>query len=79
MKHELRFKLTNPLNPLDSETQTFGCRHTNPDICGSCFLEGTCAFVTEDNVCRKPSKAWGRCFQKLRSESIVTTAEEKNE
>lgn len=24
-----------PLNPQDTETQTYGCRQNNPDICGN--------------------------------------------
>lgn len=55
-----------PLNELDTETQTFGCRTNNPEICSSNCLEGICAFVTEDNICRKPSRAWKKQYAKLK-------------
>ena len=29
------------------------------------YLEGVCAFVTHDGICRKPSDAWKRQFNKL--------------
>ena len=62
---ELRVKFSAPLNDKDTETQTFGCRANNPDICGNAYLEGVCAFVTHDGICRKPSAAWKRQFNKL--------------
>ena len=62
---EQRVKFSAPLNDKDTETQTFGCRANNPDICGNEYLEGVCAFVTHDGICRKPSAAWKRQFNKL--------------
>ena len=56
------FSLSAPLNEHDTENQTYGCRHSNSDICGSCFLEGICAFVTEDHICKKPSKKWMKVY-----------------
>ena len=35
----------NNLNELDSLTQTYGCRHSNPDICNNNGIIGKCAFV----------------------------------
>lgn len=32
-KKELTISFNAPLNPQDTETQTFGCRANNPDIC----------------------------------------------
>ena len=32
---ELTIPFNAPLNPLDTEKQTFGCRQNNPDICGN--------------------------------------------
>ena len=32
---ELTIPFNAPLNPLDSETQTYGCRQINPNICGN--------------------------------------------
>ena len=53
------------LRDQDSESQTYGCRHSNPDICGSNQLLGVCALVSDDHICRKPSKAWKKQFNKL--------------
>ena len=39
---ELRVKFSAPPNDKDTETQTFGCRANNPDICGNAYLEGVC-------------------------------------
>ena len=55
-----------PLNPYDTETQTFGCRANNPDICGNNGLYDVGAFVTDDGICHKPSRAWKKQFQKLK-------------
>lgn len=55
-----------PLNPVDTEIQTFGCRANNPNICGNNCLDGICAFVTDDHICRKPSKAWKRQYKILK-------------
>ena len=32
---ELKISFNAPLNDLDTETQTYGCRQNNPDICGN--------------------------------------------
>lgn len=58
-----------PLHPLDTEGTTYGCRQTNPDICGNNGIPGICAFASEDCVCRKPSRAWKKQFQKLKESS----------
>ena len=55
-----------PLNDKDSEAQTYGCRQNNPDICGSNGLVGTCASVSDDGICRKPSRAWKKQYAKLK-------------
>lgn len=54
-----------PLNPLDTEKQTYGCRQNNPDICGNNNLPDICAFCRTDHVCKKPSRAWKKQFAKL--------------
>ena len=58
-----------PLHPRDTETETFGCRQNNPDICGNNGLPGICAFATDDCICRKPSRAWKKQFHKLKDSS----------
>lgn len=70
MKNELKIPFSAPLHESDSETQTFGCRQNNPDICGSNGIEGICAFTCNDHICRKPSRAWKKQFDKLKREDI---------
>jgi len=55
-----------PLHSHDTENQTFGCRHTNPDICSKNSLPQLCAFVRKDNICLSPSKAWPKQYKKLK-------------
>ncbi len=54
-----------PLFPIDTENQTYGCRHTNPDICKDYDLVTTCAFVCEDKICKKPPNGWKKQYQLL--------------
>lgn len=54
-----------PLNPLDTETQTQGCRSNNPAICSRALSENICAFCRADGICKKPSVAWKKQFEKL--------------
>ena len=54
-----------PLHPLDSETQTHGCRQTRPTSCAKNSLPGVCAFVREDNMCQSPPRSWKKQFLKL--------------
>ena len=54
---ELRIPFNAPLNKVDTEVQTYGCRQNNPDICGNNGLAG---------ICRKPSRAWKKQYQKLK-------------
>lgn len=65
---KLRRGFKEPLDKLDSEKQTYGCRANNPDICGFSYLEGVCAFVREDSICLHPSSSWKRQFNKLKGE-----------
>lgn len=62
----LRYNLKDPLNQEDTDLQTYGCRQNNPDICGSNGIEGLCAFVSDDCICKKPSRAWKKQYQKLK-------------
>ena len=61
----LKIPFNAPLNQLDSEKQTYGCRANNPNICKYNSLENVCAFVTDDNICKKPSRAWKNQFKNL--------------
>ena len=53
------------LNQLDTESQTYGCRQNNPEICGNNNLPDICAFCRPDHICKKPSRAWKKQFYKL--------------
>lgn len=55
-----------PLNPLDTETQTFGCRANNPLICANNGIDNICAFASSDGICKKPSRAWKKKFIELK-------------
>lgn len=61
----LHIKFDAPLNELDTENQTYGCRANNPDICSNNSKPGVCAFSSDDFVCRKPSRAWKKQYNKL--------------
>lgn len=58
-----------PLNPQDTENQTFGCRQNNPDICGNNGKPDLCAFVRADGICLKPSRAWKKKYTELKEKS----------
>ena len=62
----LRFSLKAPLNQGDTETQTYGCRANNPDICKNCYVEGVCAFVSDDKICKAPSAKWKKYYNELK-------------
>lgn len=55
-----------PLHPQDTEEQTFGCRHTNPDICSKYHMPKVCAFARADKMCLAPPISWPKQFQKLK-------------
>ena len=57
------------LKRLDSESQTQGCRRTNPDICANHSLPQKCAFVREDGICFLPPKSWPKQYRQLRKTS----------
>ena len=65
-KNALRYSLKAPLNKGDTETQTYGCRANNPDICKNCYVEGICAFVTNDSICMAPSAKWKKYYYELK-------------
>lgn len=54
-----------PLQPGDTPVRTVGCRHTSPVICRNNGLQGECAFVREDGVCRRPPKSWAKQYRRL--------------
>ena len=64
MKLELRFKSNLPLFKEDSELQTYGCRHKDPEFCKH-IDSGECAFVRSDKICKKPSSSWKKFYKNL--------------
>lgn len=65
---DLKVPFNAPLNAEDSEEQTKGCRANNPDICAYNGVSGVCAFVNSDGVCKKPTRAWKKQYQKLKEQ-----------
>ena len=63
---ELRIPFSHRLHEMDTAEQTFGCRHSNPDICGSHSIADICAFTSSDLICHRPSKAWAKQYKKLK-------------
>lgn len=63
---ELKIPFNSSLNEVDTELQTYGCSQNNPDIYGNNVLAGVCAFVSKDGICRNPSRAWKKQYQKLK-------------
>lgn len=53
------------LHKEDTEIQTFGCRHTNPDICSNNSIPGVCAFTSDDCICKRPPRSWKKLFEEL--------------
>lgn len=64
MNHKLKIKLDNPLNTLDSVSQTYGCRHKDPEFCKYIDTD-ECAFKRKDEICKKPSSSWKKSFKML--------------
>ncbi|MGN1140931.1 MAG: hypothetical protein ACI4TF_07005 [Oliverpabstia sp.] len=65
----LRVPFKAPLQPGDTAEITVGCRANNPDICKNNGIPELCAFEREDGMCRMPSKAWNKQYQKLSKEA----------
>ena len=63
---ELIIPFSAPLHELDTETQTYGCRQNNPNICANNSLPGICAVTSEDCICKKPSRAWKKKYAELK-------------
>lgn len=66
---ELCISFREPLHMEDTEKQTYGCRQSNPDICGYCYLEGICAFSSDDHLCKHPSAKWKKIYRELKEAS----------
>jgi hypothetical protein len=65
-----------PLHPLDSETQTFGCRHAHPEFCAKNRLPKICALKRADKICLAPPFLWPKQFRKLKAGPPAMTMED---
>lgn len=63
MNKKLIFSLKDPIHKEDSEECTYGCRHSNPDICKSAYMDGVCAFCAEDKKCKNPPNSWRKFYK----------------
>ena len=66
MKSDYQVPFGAPLSEMDSKSQTYGCRASNPDICRYYMLDSTCAFVRDDHICTQHSRSWKKQYQKLK-------------
>lgn len=53
----------------DSELATWGCRHSDPKICGKQDKPGVCAFVRADGICIAPPSSWAKRYRALSAAS----------
>lgn len=58
------------LNKEDNESQTYGCRHTNPDICSNNSIPNIYAFTSEDCICKRPPRSWKKLFKELKAKEV---------
>lgn len=70
MEKKYRYGFHDPLNELDTISQTYGCRATNPDICANNGIPNICAFASDDHICKRPSVAWKKQYKKLEEERL---------
>ena len=68
-KQESRAK--EKLHSLDTESQTYGCRHTNPNICSNNSIPNVCAFTSNDGLCKKPPRSWKKIFNELQQKKEI--------
>lgn len=71
MNKNLIIGFSEPLKKQDTESQTYGCRANNPDICKNNGVEGICAFVCDDSICKMPSRAWKKKYNELKEKGVV--------
>ena len=76
MSRELLIPFGAPLSPLDTESQTYGCRQNNPDICSNNSISDVCAFTSSDYICKRPSRLWKKQFDKLKHGAVSDSGAE---
>lgn len=65
-----------PLEAADTDTQTVGCRHTDPGICAKNALDKVCALVRKDGMCLAPPASWPKQYRKLKALSSANESTE---
>ncbi len=60
-----------PLQPLDREDQTYGCRRSDPGDCPHYGEPGICAFVSDYRICSAPSEKWKLQYKKLKESPVI--------
>lgn len=68
MKKNLIIPLLTPLNKLDTIDSTYGCRHSNADICSNNGIIDKCAFCSDDCMCKCPPRSWKKQYERLLKE-----------
>jgi hypothetical protein len=58
---------TAPLSSKDTMIQTYGCRHSNWEICKNA-MTSTCAFSSQDKICTTPSRKWKTIYEQLKKQ-----------
>jgi len=58
------------LNEKDTIESTYGCRHSNPDICSNNGINDICAFFSKDCICKRPPKSWEKVFEELKKKNV---------
>lgn len=66
MDNNLKIGFSEPLKEQDAESQTYGCRANNPNICKNNGVDEVCAFVRSDCICKIPSRAWKKKYNELK-------------
>lgn len=56
-----------PLSPGETLDKTFGCRHSNPNICKNNMTPNKCAFARDDKFCIIPPRSWKEIYKELTS------------
>jgi hypothetical protein len=69
MIKNLVFKGDAPLNKEDKIDSTYGCRHSNWNICKHA-LSNKCAFANNDKICKAPPQSWKKNFENLSKKNL---------
>ena len=70
MSNVLKVPLKAPLSEMDIAEQTYGCRATNPDNCVNNGLANMYAFISGDDVYKKPSLTWKKQCDRMKNPEV---------